>query len=56
MCEPDLSNLKIGEQIQFERLGYFCKDDDSQEDKMIFNRIVPLRDHWAKIEKQFKKN
>ncbi len=53
-CEPNLQNVEIGEQIQFERLGYFCKDPDSSNDKLIFNRTVPLRDTWAKLEKQFK--
>jgi glutaminyl-tRNA synthetase len=39
--------------IQFERLGYFCPDSaDHAADKPVFNRIVTLRDSWAKIEKQ----
>ena len=49
--EPALSDAEIGVAIQFERLGYFCKDKDSN-DIPIFNRTVPLRDSWAKIEKQ----
>ena len=49
--EPDLQNSIIGKTYQFERLGYFCKDKNSQEIP-IFNRTVPLRDSWAKIEKQ----
>ena len=49
--EPDLQNASIGESYQFERLGYFCKDQDSKE-KPIFNRTVPLRDSWARLEKQ----
>jgi len=49
--EPDLQNSKIGKTYQFERLGYFCKDQNSQEIP-IFNRTVPLRDSWKKIEKQ----
>ena len=49
--EPELDNAEVGRTIQFERLGYFCKDPDSN-DKPIFNRTVPLRDSWAKIEKQ----
>ena len=49
--EPDLQNSIIGKTYQFERLGYFCKDQNSQEIP-IFNRTVPLRDSWAKIEKQ----
>ncbi|MBC8345557.1 MAG: glutamine--tRNA ligase/YqeY domain fusion protein [Candidatus Marinimicrobia bacterium] len=49
--EPELAHSEIGITIQFERLGYFCKDPDSN-DNPIFNRTVPLRDSWAKIEKQ----
>ncbi len=50
--EPGLANAKIGERFQFERLGYFCVDSvDSIKGAPIFNRIVSLRDTWAKIEK-----
>jgi len=49
--EAALGDAEIGVPIQFERLGYFCKDKDSN-DTPIFNRTVPLRDSWAKIEKQ----
>jgi len=49
--EPSLQHLAVGETIQFERLGYFCKDPDSNE-LPVFNRTVPLRDPWAKIDKQ----
>ncbi|MDP6338987.1 MAG: glutamine--tRNA ligase/YqeY domain fusion protein [Candidatus Marinimicrobia bacterium] len=49
--EPELKNAKVGEPVQFERLGYFCKDPDAG-DKPIFNRTVPMRDAWAKLEKQ----
>jgi len=49
--EPSLQDLAVGETIQFERLGYFCKDPDSNE-LPVFNRTVPLRDPWAKIDKQ----
>ena len=49
--EPSLRDAKVGEAIQFERLGYFCKDPDSKEN-LIFNRTVALRDSWAKIDKQ----
>jgi glutaminyl-tRNA synthetase len=39
--------------VQFERLGYFCPDSkDSSPTAPVFNRIVTLRDSWAKIEKQ----
>lgn len=49
--EPSLSEAKPGSRYQFERLGYFCVDPDSSEDKLIFNRTVSLRDTWAKIQK-----
>ncbi len=51
--EPSLASLEPGEAVQFERLGYFCHDaGDSSKDRPAFNRIVTLRDSWAKIEKQ----
>jgi glutaminyl-tRNA synthetase len=37
---------------QFERLGYFCLDRDSQPDKLVFNRTVTLKDSWAKEQKK----
>ncbi len=46
--EPWLSNAKAGDKFQFQRLGYFCVDPDSNSGKLIFNRTVPLRDSWAK--------
>jgi glutaminyl-tRNA synthetase len=50
--EPGLAGAKPGSRYQFERQGYFCVDTDSSAGKMVFNRTVPLRDTWAKIEKQ----
>jgi glutaminyl-tRNA synthetase len=50
--EPSLAKVKAGEKFQFERQGYFCVDILSTEKPIIFNRIVPLRDSWAKIEKK----
>jgi glutaminyl-tRNA synthetase len=53
MLEPSLANLAAGEAVQFERLGYFCPDsEDHSAATRVFNRIVTLRDSWAKIEKQ----
>ena len=50
--EPSLAKAAPGNRYQFERLGYFCVDSvDSTKEKLVFNRIVPLRDTWAKIEK-----
>ncbi|MDH3848608.1 MAG: glutamine--tRNA ligase, partial [Gammaproteobacteria bacterium] len=53
MLEPALARLAAGEAVQFERLGYFSPDArDDSADARVFNRIVTLRDSWAKIEKQ----
>ncbi|MCU0666261.1 MAG: glutamine--tRNA ligase/YqeY domain fusion protein [Candidatus Omnitrophica bacterium] len=49
--EPSLLSSQIGQRYQFERLGYFCVDQDSLPGAVVFNRIVTLRDAWAKIEK-----
>ncbi len=54
--EPGLGSAEPGFRCQFERLGYFCADiKDSAPDNLVFNRIVTLRDMWAKIKKQQKK-
>ena len=51
--EPGLRDAAPGARFQFERQGYFCVDsEDSSPDALIFNRTVPLRDTWAKIEKR----
>ena len=50
MLEPSLSGSAPGDRYQFERLGYYCVDGkDSSPGKPVFNRIVTLRDSWAKI-------
>ena len=49
-AEPSLAGAAIGDRVQFERLGYFCVDPDSEPCKPIFNRIVSLKDTWEKIE------
>jgi glutaminyl-tRNA synthetase len=50
--EPFLANAKPGERYQFERLGYFCVDsEDSSAKALVFNRVVTLRDTWAKVAK-----
>ncbi len=50
--ERSLANTKPQDRFQFERLGYFCVDDESKPGKLVFNRTVTLRDTWAKIEKR----
>ncbi len=47
--EPFVKNTGAGDKFQFERLGYFCVDKDSEPDRLVFNRTVSLRDTWAKI-------
>ena len=50
--EKSLKEAKADNKYQFERLGYFCLDKETTKDKLVFNRIVSLRDTWAKINKQ----
>ena len=50
MVEKSLANVEAGETFQFEREGYFCRDKDTSNGKIVFNRVVTLRDSWAKIE------
>ncbi len=48
--EPSLADVPVGEAFQFERVGYFCRDAGTAEGRpLAFNRIVTLRDSWAKI-------
>lgn len=55
--EPSLKNTDPNVTVQFERKGYFCIDlVDSSPDHLIFNRTVPLRDSWKKIEKSQQKD
>ena len=54
--EPSLAGATLGSRYQFERLGYFCVDHiDSSDGALVFNRTVPLRDSWAKIERKEKR-
>jgi glutaminyl-tRNA synthetase len=51
--EPMLGTAEPGSRYQFERMGYFCADrKDSKPAGLVFNRIVTLKDTWAKIEKK----
>jgi len=52
--EPRLAGASPESRYQFERLGYFCVDPDSSPEKLVFNRVVSLRDTWSKIQKQQK--
>jgi glutaminyl-tRNA synthetase len=53
--EPSLADAKPGAGFQFERVGYFCVDPDSAAGNLVFNRTLPLKDTWAKIEKKSEK-
>ncbi|MHB1147538.1 MAG: glutamine--tRNA ligase/YqeY domain fusion protein [Lutibacter sp.] len=48
--EPSLKSANILDRFQFQRLGYFCVDKDSSSSNLVFNRTVPLRDSWTKME------
>ncbi len=50
--EPGLRGSTAGDRFQFERLGYFCVDPDSNEGRLVFNRTVSLKDTWSRIEKR----
>jgi glutaminyl-tRNA synthetase len=50
--EPSLSAAKVGDRFQFERLGFFVVDPDSKPGHLVFNRIVALKDSWAKETKK----
>jgi glutaminyl-tRNA synthetase len=54
--EPAIRNLKVNDRFQFERQGYFCVDQDTTDEKLVFNRSVGLRDTWARIQKQQNQN
>jgi glutaminyl-tRNA synthetase len=49
LVEPSLAGAAPGSRYQFMRKGYFCVDPDSTSDKLVFNRIVSLRDTWDRI-------
>ena len=50
--EPAAAETPIGETVQFERLGYFCADPDSEPGAPVFDRTVTLKDTWARLQKQ----
>ena len=51
LVEPSLGSATPGSRFQFERQGYFCLDLDSSPESLLFNRTVPLKDAWARVEK-----
>jgi glutaminyl-tRNA synthetase len=50
LVEPAAAALRAGETVQFERLGYFCPDPDSQPGRSVFNRTLTLKDTWLKLQ------
>ena len=51
LLEPSARDAQVGDQFQFERIGYFRVDEDSHSEKLIFNRTLTLRDGWTKKNK-----
>ncbi|MDC1516835.1 glutamine--tRNA ligase/YqeY domain fusion protein [Cyclobacteriaceae bacterium] len=51
LLEPSARDAQVGDQFQFERIGYFRVDEDSHSEKLIFNRTLTLRDDWTKKNK-----
>jgi glutaminyl-tRNA synthetase len=49
--EPSLKDAKVGTRYQFLRNGYFVVDKDTTPERLVFNKIVGLRDTWSKIKK-----
>jgi glutaminyl-tRNA synthetase len=49
-----LAGLPAGTRVQFERLGYFCVDEDTTPGRPVFNRTVTLRDTWARVQAKAK--
>ena len=47
--EPSMKGAEVGSVVQFERLGYFCVDTDSSDEKLVLNRTITLRDTWARM-------
>lgn len=50
--EPALAAYEPEQAAQFVRIGYFCADRDRTPEKLVFNRIVGLKDTWGKIQKK----
>ncbi len=48
--EASLAEPRADTRYQFERVGYFYPDKDSTREKIIYNRVVTLRDSWAKMD------
>lgn len=53
-AESVIKNYKVGDRFQFLRKGYFIIDKDTNDNEIVVNRIVGLRDTWAKLQKKTK--
>lgn len=51
-AEPEIKKYHVGDRFQFLRKGFFIIDQDTTEDHLVCNRIVGLRDSWAKMQKK----
>ncbi|HEX6766191.1 MAG TPA: glutamine--tRNA ligase/YqeY domain fusion protein [Polyangiaceae bacterium] len=51
-AEPSLASARSGDRFQFERVGYFYADPDTKPGAPVFNRVVALKDSWAKVAKK----
>ncbi len=49
LMEPALRDMRPGDWVQLERIGYFCADPDSSTSRLVLNRTATLKDTWAKI-------
>ena len=47
--EPSLARTAEGTHYQFLRTGYFVVDKDTRPDRLVFNRVVGLKDSWGKV-------
>ncbi len=48
VIEEELKSAKVGDLVQFERVGYFRVDEDSTQENLVFNRTITLRDNWER--------
>lgn len=48
-AEPSIKDAEVEDKFQFQRMGYFVVDRDSTPGNLVFNRTVPLRDSWARL-------
>lgn len=50
--EPNFGEIKVHKQFQFLRMGYYAIDNDTTSDKIVFNKVVGLKDSWSKIQEK----